>query len=80
VCRGISEFASSVEASLAQTQAFGDERFGASIEVELYLFVDLAVELRATEDGSEPVSDAVQHWRPARGEIAVGPKCDFSSR
>ena len=63
MCGRISEFTSSFEASLVRTQAFGDERFGASIEVESYLFVDLAVEFRAAEDGSEPVSDAMQHWR-----------------
>jgi len=62
MCSRISEFASSYEASLVRAQAIGDERFGASIEVESYLFVDLAVEFRATEDGSEPISKAVQHW------------------
>jgi hypothetical protein len=68
MCGRISEFTSSCEASIFRAQAFGDERFGASIEVELYLFADLAVEFRATEDGSEPVSDAMQHCRPGREE------------
>ena len=68
VCRGISEFASRFDASLVRTQAFGNERFGGSIDLELYLFVDLAVDFRAPEDGSEPESDSVQQWWPARDE------------
>jgi hypothetical protein len=59
MCGRVSKFASSFEASLVRAQAFGDERFSASIEVELYLFANLAVEFRATEDGSKPVSEAV---------------------
>ena len=81
MCGRISKFASSCEASLLRTHAFGDECFGAPIEVESYLFVDLAVDFRAAEDGSEPVSNAVQHRQVARDErIAVRPKWRFSSR
>ena len=64
VCSRISEFAPSSKASLVRTQALGDERIGSAVEVELYFFLHLALELRAAEDGSEPVSDAIQHRRP----------------